>query len=164
MRCSEPLAASRSRFRWFPHSIRSDARPHQRSLILRLVRRMSALLRTLASCHLLALALSGCSAVTTTQVTLDRSIPIDSKYTNALSDSDRLQIRRLLTGAGICLPIGSIEMHSISRATLGCGPIDAHPEKDRDLGYWIEVTVFRRDGAWFIERDSIRMTGRQWAM
>ena len=42
---------------------------------------MNALLRTIASCHFLALALAGCSTVaTTTPVTLEWSIPINSEY------------------------------------------------------------------------------------
>jgi hypothetical protein len=124
---------------------------------------MNPLLRTVALCHILGVALSGCSTLTTAPaVTLERSIPINSEYANALTDTDRFQIRRLLTGAGICLPVGSIHMHSSNRATLDCGPIDAHPKRGRDLGYWIQVTVVRRNGAWSIERDSIRMTDRLW--
>ena len=137
------------------------ARSRARSLILSLVRRMSAL-RAIAFSHLIPLAFAGCSAVgTATPQTLD-GVPINSEYANALTPNDQLQIRRLLTSAGICLPVGSIDMHSADRATLDCGPIDAHPERHRDLGYWIQVTLLRRHGRWFIDRDSIHMTGRQW--
>ena len=125
---------------------------------------MTALLRTIVTCHFLALVLVGCSTVTPSTLTLDRSIPINTEYEYALTDSDRLQIQRLLAAAGICLPVGSITMHSADRATLDCGAIDAHPEKNRDLGHWIQVTVFRKHGRWFIDRDSIRMTERKWAM
>ena len=81
-----------------------------------------------------------------------------------MSERDQLQIRRLISTLGICEPISTIDMDSAHRATVNCGPIDAHPKKGRDLGHWIKVTVIRRHGRWFVDRPSIHMTERLWGM
>ena len=122
---------------------------------------MTAVLPSISVCIVFAAALHACSAVAA-----DIRIPVvaDSRLKYSMTERDQLQIRRLISALGICQPISTIDMDAAHRATVNCGPIDAHPKKGRDLGHWIQVTLVRKHGRWSVDRSSIRMTERLWGM